>query len=85
MVRDRAILSEFLTHRVVQEFPIQRGKRSYKSPRESSNHMTFLAEPMTGAYIFFFVNLVIYATLQRKIKMINNIILFLPTCMILFS
>ena len=27
-VRDRAILSEFLTHRVVQEGPIQRGKIS---------------------------------------------------------
>ena len=27
-IRDRAILSEFLTHRVVQECPMQRGKIS---------------------------------------------------------
>ena len=27
-VRDRAISSEFLTHRVVQEYPMQRGKIS---------------------------------------------------------
>ena len=26
MVRDRAILSKFLTHRVVQEYPVPRGK-----------------------------------------------------------
>ena len=25
-IRDRAISSEFLTHRVVQEYPMQRGK-----------------------------------------------------------
>ena len=27
-IRDRAILSKFLTHRVVQEYPMQRGKIS---------------------------------------------------------
>ena len=28
IIRDRAILSKFLTHRVVQQYPIQRGKIS---------------------------------------------------------
>ena len=48
-VRDRAISSEFLTHRVVQEYPMQRGKISIFAT--FGGHLGFLGKMKKCEYL----------------------------------